>query len=199
MWKPVKNGFGLRWVASVLFFWLSLGVFSLDRAEEPPASLTLDEICSRLELINAQLRTELLALKEAYMSSADEAVSLKTLLEETKMELDGLRLELKKRTDEAERLLSESAGLRTSLDKAQGDSVELRLSLTKATSSLEQAEKSLKAIEKEIQRLKLWGWVASIAAAAGWILYILLILGVDLGRGLLFTGLSGWGTQPIQG
>jgi chromosome segregation ATPase len=156
-------------------------------AATPPNSVNsgneltrLVEISARLALLNETLRTELAGSRK---SSEDLALSLGT----SKSELASLRFELEELRTELGSSRLVSSGLATSAESLEKESLALREALRRADSSLLSLEASFadyrttaevrtRTLEKSGAATRLWGWLASVLAAAGWTAFILVLV-----------------------
>ena len=137
----------------------------------------LVEISARLALLNETLRTELAGSRK---SSEDLALSLGT----SKSELASLRFELEELRTELGSSRLVSSGLATSAENLEKESLALREALRRADSSLLSLEASFAdyrttaesrtlSLEKSGVVSRLWNWIASLLAVAGWSAFIL--------------------------
>ena len=123
----------------------------------------LIEISDQLSILNERLRSELQGSRQNYRE-------LQTMLEISRQELDGLRLELKvlqnvstELLNSAENSLLESTELMTALKKAEVSLASLELSFAFYR---EAAEWKITSLEKQ-NRLWRWGCIAAGILAAG--------------------------------
>jgi len=171
-----KCGVCLLLLLPVLFSGLPWGLWALESGKTGNEGISgsalnrLIEISGQLSTLNERLQNE---LQDSRRSSRE----LQTMLESSKRELDGLRLELGTLKQELETLRNNSAELQTAAENSQTELAAVLAALRKAESSLtslelsfdayrQAAEKRINSLEKQ-NRFWKWGCVAAGVLAAG--------------------------------
>ena len=161
----------------VLFLAFSLELWALDSLPGGQVRENSENALNRLIEISAQLSTLNERLQSELQDSRRSSRELQNMLETSRKELDGLRLELGVLRQELEILRFSSTELVTRAENSQEELAALKTALRKADSSLMSLELSFalyqEASERKISALSreraLWKWacVAAGALAAG--------------------------------
>jgi len=155
---------------------LPLGLWAQDSGVQTQ-ELNSENALNRLIAISAQLSTLNGKLQSELQDSRQSSRELQIMLEASRKELDGLRLELEYLKQELELLQSSSTGLSAKAESSQTELAALVLTLRKAESFLmslelsfsayrQAAERKIKTLSKE-KTLWKWGCLAAGFLAAG--------------------------------